>query len=221
MLQSDFIYTLGRDMLILGIHPFVDAGGLVPVERWRIETDIADVVGIAYVGVEDMFVVVSVLMFLRLPLVLARSLWLHSKAMRMKARFLARSSHIEQSLRFATRVVMRDYAVTFLLAVGFVSLITFGYIYYVFEREQAYRVRFDTPELHDPFSSQEYFLNAVRGAGAHGAPPRAAALPRPCRRRSALPPLQRARLPTGARPHRARTLAALPLRLARARRAAP
>lgn len=89
---------------------------------------LTDLLGIRYLGVEDLFVIVSVIMFLRVPLVLFRRLWLHSKANRMKARFLARSYHIDLSLQLAIRVEMRDTGVQFLLSVTLAAVFCFGYV---------------------------------------------------------------------------------------------
>ena len=143
-----------------------DGGAISSEQAWKIRTSssaagLRDTLGIQYVGIEDLFVIISVLMFLRVPLLVFRRLWLHSKAVRMKARFLARSSHIDLSLQLAIRVEMRDEGVRFLLWVGLVAVLCFGYVYYVLEREYAFLTRVDGADSYDAFVSPEFFMNSL------------------------------------------------------------
>jgi len=162
-IPQDFVWGVVLDMMVCAFHPFVEVGGLLPSDEWRADgaASYAREAGMSFLGVEDVLALLAVLMFLRLPLVCLRHLWLHSKAMRMKARFLARSSHIDVSLLFALRVVMRDHAVAFLLIAGTISAFAFGYVYYIFERENAFLEGLNNPEGHDFTTSPEYFLNAL------------------------------------------------------------
>jgi hypothetical protein len=147
--------------------PKPGGGGIASEQAWRLRTSsnteggLRDVLGIQYVGIEDLFVIVSVGMFGRVPLVLLRRLWLHSKAIKMKARFLARSYHINLSLQLAIRVTMRDEGVRFLLYVGLLAVFCCAYVYYVLEREYAFLLHLAGADGYDPFTSPEYFMNSL------------------------------------------------------------
>jgi len=149
----DSAASWARDACAFGVHPFVPVPGLPRTGAWRLRTATDTEFGVAYYGVEDLFAVVSVLMLFRVPLVLLRRLWLQSKALRLKSRFLARATRIDLSARLAVRVAMRDGAVGFLTSAGLLALACLGYSYYVFERETAFLAGLLDPQGHDPFSS--------------------------------------------------------------------
>lgn len=162
----DYALLVARDLLVCAVFPCPDRGLADSIRQWVWGTGaesgyLVGELGLGFLGVEDMFAIVSVAMFARVPLCLFRRLWLRSKAIKLKARFLARSYHLDLNLRLAIRVAMRDQGVSFLLTVGVTAVGIFGYVYYVLERQQAYAVRFDSPDSYNPFISPEYFLNSV------------------------------------------------------------
>jgi len=164
-----FVMVLARDVILCAVHPFVRFPSLnigqIP-DDWKFKTSqdpagLSNLLGIQYVGIEDLFVIVSVAMFLRVPLMLFRRLWLHSKSLKLKARFLARSYHIDLSLQLAIRVTMRDDGVAFLLGVSILSVFCFSYVYYVLERQYAFLDALNNSDGYDTFVSPEFFLNSL------------------------------------------------------------